>query len=156
MAETNSGIKIIAKNKKAHFNYTVEESYECGVVLVGTEVKSVKEGQISFPDAFAEIRSGEVWMKNVHIADNPFASLWGHDPDRPKKLLLHKNEIKRLTRKVDEKGMTLVPLEFYLKKGRLKVQLGVCKGKKQFDKRDTVRGRDLDREMQRELKTRNR
>ena len=89
------GIKVIAQNKKARFNYSVEESYECGVALEGTEVKSVKAGNISFPDAFAEIINGEVWVRNFHISEYPFSSIFNHDPDRKKKLLLHKEEIKR-------------------------------------------------------------
>jgi SsrA-binding protein len=147
-----SGIKRIAQNKKAHFNYSIEESLECGLALQGTEVKSVKAGNISFPDAFAEITRGEVWVKGFHISEYPFSSIFNHDPDRPKKLLLHKMEIKRLARKVDEKGMTLIPLEFYLKDGRVKVLLGICKGKKQYDKRADIRERDVARDMQREFR----
>jgi SsrA-binding protein len=147
-----AGIKRIAQNKKAHFNYSIEESLECGLALQGTEVKSVKAGTISFPDAFAEITGGEVWVKGFHISEYPFSSIFNHDPDRPKKLLLHKMEIKRLSRKVDEKGMTLIPLEFYLKDGRVKVLLGVCKGKKQYDKRADIRERDMTRDMQREFR----
>ena len=149
-------IKIIAKNKKAHFNYTIEESVECGLVLQGTEIKSVREGRISFPDAFAEVIKNEVWLKNVHIAEYVYSSIFNHDPDRPKKLLLHKDEIKRLNRKVEEKGYTLIPLEFYLKNGRIKIRLGICKGKKQFDKRADIKERDIKRDMQRELHLKNR
>ncbi len=149
-------IKIIAKNKKAHFNYTIEESVECGLVLQGTEIKSVREGRISFPDAFAEVIKNEVWLKNVHIAEYVYSSIFNHDPDRPKKLLLHKDEIKRLSRKVEEKGYTLIPLEFYLKNGRIKIRLGICKGKKQFDKRADIKERDIKRDMQRELHLKNR
>lgn len=149
-------IKIIAKNKKAHFNYTIEESVECGLVLQGTEIKSVQEGRISFPDAFAEVIKNEVWLKNVHIAEYVYSSIFNHDPDRPKKLLLHKDEIKRLSRKVEEKGYTLIPLEFYLKNGRIKIRLGICKGKKQFDKRADIKERDIKRDMQRELHLKNR
>ena len=143
--------KIIADNKKARFDYFVEESYECGLELVGTEVKSVKNGNISFPDAFAEIINNEVWLKNFHISEYVYSSIFNHNPDRPKKLLLHKEEIKRLTRKVEEKGFTLIPLNFYLVKGRVKVTLGVCKGKKQFDKRASIKDRDIKRELQREF-----
>lgn len=149
-------IKIIAKNKKAHFNYTIEESVECGLVLQGTEIKSVREGRISFPDAFAEVIKNEVWLKNVHIAEYVYSSIFNHDPDRPKKLLLHKDEIKRLSRKVEEKGYTLIPLEFYLKNGRIKIRLGICKGKKQFDKRADIKERDIKRDIQRELHLKNR
>jgi SsrA-binding protein len=149
MAES---VKMIAQNKKARFNYSVEESVECGIALEGTEVKSVKAGNISFPDAFAEIIHGEVWVRAFHISEYAFSSIFNHDPDRPKKLLLHKDEIKRLQRKVDEKGYTLIPLDFYLKKGRVKVNLGVCKGKKMFDKRAGIKERDVNRDLQREFR----
>ena len=143
--------KIIAENRKARFDYFIEDTYECGIVLEGTEVKSVKNGNISFPDAFAEITNGEVWVKNFHISEYSFSSIFNHDPDRPKKLLLHAEEIKRLTRRVDEKGCTLIPLDFYLKDGRVKVTLGVCKGKKLFDKRAAIKDRDVKRDIQREF-----
>lgn len=143
--------KIIAENRKARFDYFVEESYECGLELVGTEVKSVKNGNVSFPDAFAEIINNEVFLKNFHISEYVYSSIFNHDPDRPKKLLLHKEEIKRLIRKVEEKGFTLIPLNFYLVKGRVKVTLGVCKGKKQFDKRASIKDRDVQRDIQREF-----
>lgn len=149
MAES---VKIIAQNKKARFDYFVEEKYECGIELEGTEVKSVKNGNLSFPDSFAEIINSEVWMRNFHISEYKFSSVFNHDPDRKKKLLLHKEEIKRLQRKIDEKGFTLIPLDVYLKKGRVKITLGVCKGKKQFDKRETIKQRDLDREMSRDFR----
>ena len=146
------GIKLIAENRKARFDYTIDDSIECGVVLQGTEVKSVKEGKISFPDSFAEIVKDEVWLKNFHISEYVYSSIFNHNPDRPKKLLLHREQIKRLERKVEEKGYTLIPLSFYLKNGRLKVSLGICKGKKQFDKRNTIKDRDNQREMQREFR----
>ena len=143
--------KIIAENRKARFDYFIEDTYECGIVLEGTEVKSVKNGNISFPDAFAEITNGEVWVKNFHISEYSFSSIFNHDPDRPKKLLVHAEEIKRLTRRVDEKGCTLIPLDFYLKDGRVKVTLGVCKGKKMYDKRAAIKDRDVQRDIQREF-----
>ncbi len=145
------GRKIIAENRKARFDYFIEDTYECGIVLEGTEVKSVKNGNISFPDAFAEINNGEVWVKNFHISEYSFSSIFNHDPDRPKKLLLHADEIKRITRRVEEKGCTLIPLDFYLKDGRVKVTLGVCKGKKQYDKRAAIKDRDVQRDIQREF-----
>jgi len=145
----------IAQNRKARFNYSIEDSIECGIVLEGTEVKSFRAGNVSFPDAFAEIRNGEVWIMGLHIAPYVFSSIFNHDPDRPKKLLLHKDEIKRLVRKVDEKGFTLIPLDFYLKHGRVKVNLGICKGKKLFDKRAGIRDRDLQRDLQREFRKKN-
>ncbi|MEE0999488.1 MAG: SsrA-binding protein SmpB [Treponemataceae bacterium] len=148
----SEGTKLIAQNKKARFNYSIEDTYECGIELQGTEVKSFKNGNISFPDAFAEIIKNEVWVKNLHISEYTFSSIFNHNPDRPKKLLLHKEEIKRLDRKVQEKGFTLIPLDFYLKNGRVKVKLGVCKGKKQFDKRSDIKERDIKRDLQREFR----
>ena len=146
--------KVIAENRKAGFDYFIEDRYECGIALEGTEVKSVKNGNISFPDSFAEIINGEVWVKNFHISEYSFSSVFNHNPDRPKKLLLHREEIKKLTRKVEEKGYTLIPLNFYLKDGLVKMTLGVCKGKKQFDKRATIKDRDVQREIQREFSNR--
>lgn len=146
-----SDTKLIAENRKARFDYFIEETYECGIVLEGTEVKSVKNGNISFPDAFAEIQNNEVWIKNLHISEYSFSSIFNHNPDRPKKLLLHSEEIKKLIRKVDEKGYTLIPISIYLKDGRVKLSLGVCKGKKQYDKRDTIKNRDVERDIQREF-----
>lgn len=147
-----SAIKLIAKNRAAFFNYTIEEKYEAGIALVGTEVKSVRDGRISFPDSWAEIVSGEVWLNQLHISENPFSSCFNHDPGRKKKLLLHREEIKRLTRKVDEKGWTLVPLSFYFKNGKVKVELGVCKGKKTYDKRADIKEKDVKRDTEREFR----
>ena len=152
--ETMADIKIIAENRKARFDYFIEDTYECGIELQGTEVKSVKNGNISFPDAFAEIVNGQVWIKNFHISEYSYSSVFNHNPDRPKKLLLHKEEIKKLTRKIETKGYTLIPISFYLKKGLVKVSLGVCKGKKQYDKRATIKDRDVKRDLQREFSKR--
>ena len=149
----DEGKKIIARNKKAFFDYSVESTIECGVVLCGSEVKSVRDGKISFVDAFAEIIKEEVFIKNFFIAEYVYSSIFNHKPDRVRKLLLHKAEIRRLDRRVREKGFTLVPLEFYLKGGRLKILLGLCKGKKMFDKRATIKERDIKRDIQREVKT---
>jgi SsrA-binding protein len=148
----SENVKIIAVNRKARHDYSVDDSYECGLELLGTEVKSFRDGKISFPDAWAELINGEVWLRSLRIAENPFSSIFNHDPDRKKKLLLHRDEIKRLNRKVEEKGYTLIPLSFYFKKGRVKVELGVCKGKKAFDKRADIRERDVKRDMQREFR----
>lgn len=145
----------IAQNRKARFNYSIDDSIECGIVLEGTEVKSFKAGNVSFPDAFAEIRNGEVFIMGLHITPYVYSSIFNHDPDRPKKLLLHRDEIKKLIRKVEEKGFTLIPLDFYLKNGRVKVNLGICKGKKLFDKRSDIRDRDLKRDLQREFRKKN-
>ena len=145
------GKKVISENRKARFDYFIEDSYECGIQLEGTEVKSVKNGSISYPDGFAEVVNNEVFLKNFHISEYSFSSIFNHNPDRPKKLLLHKEEIKKINRKVEEKGYTLIPLDVYLKDGRVKVTLGVCKGKKQYDKRETIKNRDINREIQREI-----
>jgi SsrA-binding protein len=146
------GIKIIAVNRKARFDYEIDDRYECGIELVGTEVKSFRDGKISFPDAWAEVIGGEVWLRSLRVAENPFSSVFNHDPDRKKKLLLHRAEIKRIARRVDEKGYTLIPLSFYFKNSRVKVELGLCKGKKTYDKRADIRDRDLKREISREFR----
>ena len=146
------GLKIIAKNRKARYDYSVDDSYECGIELLGSEVKSFRDGKVSFPDAWAEVVNGEVWLRSLRIAENPFSSIFNHDPDRKKRLLLHKDEIKRLARKTEDKGYTLIPLSFYFKKGRVKVELGLCKGKKVYDKRADIRERDLKREVSREFR----
>jgi len=145
-------VKIIAQNRRARFDYEVEESFECGIALQGTEVKSIKGGRVSFGDAFAEIKGQEVWLSNFHIAEYAHASAFSHDPDRPKKLLLHHQEIKRIDRRVREKGYTLIPLSIYLKHGLLKLELGLCRGKKAYDKRADIKARDLDREIRREFR----
>ena len=155
------GVKIIAQNRKARYDYSVDETYECGIELLGTEVKSFRDGKISFPDAWAEIVpwlsntvviDGEVWLHSLVVAENPFSSIFNHEPDRKKRLLLHKEEIKRINRKVEEKGYTLIPLSFYFKKSKVKVELGLCKGKKAFDKRAGIREKDLKREIAREFR----
>jgi SsrA-binding protein len=146
------GVKVLAVNRRARYDYSVDESFECGISLLGSEVKSIKDGKLSFPDAFAEVRGGEVWMRNFHIAEYVFSSAaFQHDPDRQKKLLLHAQEIKRIDRRVREKGYTLIPLAVYLKRGLIKVELGLCKGKKLYDKRADTKEKDLDRDMRRDL-----
>ena len=148
----SEGIKIIAVNRKARFDYSIDERYECGLELFGTEVKSFRDGRISFPDAWAEVINREVWLHSLSVAENPFSSIFNHDPNRKKKLLLNRDEIKKSTRKTEEKGYTLIPLSFYFKKGRVKVELGLCKGKKQYDKRADIREKDLKRDVERESK----
>ena len=147
----SEGRKVISENRKARFDYFIEDSYECGVALEGTEVKSVKNGNISYPDGFAEVVNGEIFLKNFHISEYAFSSIFNHNPDRPKKLLLHREEIKKISRKIDQKGYTLIPLDVYLKDGRVKISLGICKGKKQFDKRESIKNRDINRDIQREF-----
>jgi SsrA-binding protein len=148
----SEGVKVIAVNRRARHNYSVDDTYECGIELLGTEVKSVRDGKISFPDAWAEVIDREIWLRSFSIAENPFSSIFNHDPDRKKKLLLHRDEIKRITRKVEEKGFTLIPLSFYFKKGRVKVELGLCKGKKDYDKRSDIKERDVKRDISRDFR----
>ena len=150
----SEGVKIIAQNRKARHDYTIDDSYECGIELLGTEVKSFRDGKISFPDAWAEVIDGEIWLRSLNVAENPFSSVFNHDPDRKKRLLLHKEEIKRIHRKVEEKGYTLIPLVFYFKRGRVKVELGLCKGKKAYDKRADIREKDQKRDIAREFRHR--
>jgi SsrA-binding protein len=147
-----TGIKIIAQNRKARFDYAVEETLECGIVLLGSEVKSLRLGKVSFPDGFAIFEKGELWLRNVHIAEYAWSSIFNHDPDRPRKLLAHAHELKRLDRRVREKGYTLIPLNMHFKNGRVKVELGLCKGRKQADKREVIKERDVKREIQREFR----
>jgi SsrA-binding protein len=152
MARTESAGKILAVNKKARFNFSVSESLECGIVLKGTEVKSMKEGRFSFADSYATIENGELWLVDFHITPYAFGNRVNHDPLRRRKLLVHKKEIKRLKRAADEKGLTLVPLKFQLKRGLVKCELGIARGKKLYDKREDIRRRDQKREMEREFR----
>ena len=148
------GKKILADNRKARFNYLVLDSLECGIALQGTEVKSMRAGKFSFTDAYARIRNGELWLVGFHITPYEYGNIFNHDPIRERRLLAHKDEIKRLQRKVDEKGLTLVPLKFYLKGGIVKLELGVCQGKKLHDKRQSIKERDDKRSADREFKQR--
>jgi len=143
---------VLGENRKARFNYTVSENLECGIALKGTEVKSFKAGKFSFPDAFVEIRNSELYIKNLHVTPYDFGNIHNHTPDRVRKLLAHRMEIKKLERKVSEKGFTLIPLKFYLKNGRVKIDLGVCKGKKMYDKRATIKEKDIRRDSERDFR----
>ncbi|MEW5909676.1 MAG: SsrA-binding protein SmpB [Thermodesulfobacteriota bacterium] len=145
----SSSIKIIAENRKARFNYFIEDEYEAGLVLKGTEVKSLRLGRANLKDSYAVIKRGEVYVNQMHISPYPFAHYGNHDPLRPRKLLLHKAEIKRLYGKVNEKGFTLIPLKLYFKDGKAKISVALAKGKHLFDKRETIRRRDQKREMER-------
>ncbi len=152
MAKSHGGIKILAVNKKARFNFTIDESFECGMVLVGTEVKSIKDGRFSFADAYALVENDELFLIDFHVTQYVYGNRVNHEPLRRRKLLVHRKEIKRLRRIVDEKGLTLVPLKVYLKRGMIKCELGIAKGKKLFDKRDDIRKRDQKRELEREFR----
>jgi SsrA-binding protein len=144
--------KEISFNKKAQFNYFIEDKLECGIELFGTEVKSVKLGKLAYTDAYVKVENDELWLVGLHITPYAFGNIHNHDPDRERKLLAHKQEIKRLRRKIMEKGLTLVPLRFYLIKGLVKVEIAICKGKKLVDKRDVIKQRDLKREAEREFR----
>ena len=146
------GIKIIAQNKKAFHDYFVEERVECGVVLFGTEVKSIRLGRVNLKESWAQVRRGEVWVEGMHISPYEQGNIFNRDPLRGKKLLLHKAEIRKLDAFVMRQGYTLVPLELYLKEGRVKMELGVCRGKQLHDKRDAMAKRDSDREIRRALR----
>lgn len=137
------------KNKKANFDYFIEETIECGIELKGTEIKSLRNGSGDLKDTFALIRNGEVFLHNMYIAKYEEGNIFNHDERRTRKLLLHKSEIKKIKEKVDREGYSLVPLKAYLVKNKVKVLLGIGKGKKLYDKRETIKERDLKREAQR-------
>ncbi|MDF2505402.1 SsrA-binding protein SmpB [Clostridium sp.] len=154
MAKKNSTNKSLAENRKARHDYFIEESMECGVELVGTEVKSIRLGKANLKDSYAEIVNGEVFMCNVHISPYEQGNIFNRDPLRKRKLLLHKDEIRKLDAYTSQKGYTLVPLSLYLKNGRVKVQLSVGRGKKDYDKRDVMLEKAAKREIDRQMKDR--
>ncbi len=142
-----AGHKVVATNRKARYNYEILDTYEAGMVLVGSEVKSMRAGSMALKDSYATIRDGEVWLENAHIAPYSFAEHGGHDPERPRKLLLHRREIDRLYGRIREEGLTLVPLQVYFKEGKAKVELGLARGKRPHDKRRAI----VERQQQREI-----
>ena len=152
--KTDSGEKLIASNKKAFHNYLVLDKLEAGIALFGTEVKSSREGRINLKDSYAAIKGGEAFLLNCHISPYSHGNRENHDPTRTRKLLLHRNEIRKLIGKTQEKGLTLVPLRAYLKRGRIKIELGVARGKKQYDKRETERRKEAERETRAAVKMR--
>lgn len=148
--------RVIADNRKALYDYAVLETFEAGVVLLGTEVKSIREGSVNLRDSYARLDNGEVWLLNLHIGPYSHSGYASHEDRRQRKLLLHKAEIRKLTGKVAEKGLTLVPLRMYFKDGRIKLALALAKGKHLHDKRETIRRREIDRETRAAVKSRNR
>lgn len=152
MKAQSEGVKVVATNRKARHDYFIEDTIEAGIVLTGTEIKSVRAGRANLQDSFALIRNGEMWLVGAHISPYVHGNRENHDPTRDRKLLLHRREIDRLAGKVQERGYTLVPLRVYLRDGRAKVELGLAKGKRQYDKRETIAKRDSDREMRRAVK----
>lgn len=141
------GIKIINNNSKAHFNYFLEDFVECGIELKGSEIKSIRKSGASLVDSYVIIRNEEAFILNMHIAPYEQGNIFNHDPNRTRKLLLHKKEIRKMEQKAAEKAMTIVPTKIYLKKGKLKVEIALGKGKKLFDKRETIKKRDDERMM---------
>ncbi len=149
------GTKSVAQNRKAFHDYFVEERYECGLALFGTEVKSMRQGRVNLKESWARIKDGEIWVEGMHISPYEQGNIFNRDPMRPKKLLMHKQEIRKLDSLVARQGYTLIPLEVYLRDGRMKLQLGLCKGKAEHDKRDTIAKRDADRDIRRAIRENN-
>lgn len=150
----DEGRKVVAVNRKARHDYIIEESYEAGIVLTGTEIKSIRAGKINLQDSFARVEGGEVWVQNVHISPYEAGNRYNVEPRRPRKLLLHRREISRLLGKVQQKGLTLIPLSVYLKGGRAKVEVGLARGKRDYDRREDIARRTAERDVQREMSER--
>jgi SsrA-binding protein len=152
--QPSSDEKLVCVNRQARHNYFIDETYEAGLVLLGSEVKSLRDGKANLVDSYAQIRRGEAFLINAHISPYAGANQFNHEPTRTRKLLLHAREIERLTGKTKERGLTLIPLKLYFKDGRAKVELGLARGKKLYDKRDTLRRKVAEREVERSLKSR--
>jgi SsrA-binding protein len=146
--------KTIATNRRARFDYEMVDTFEAGMVLLGSEVKSLRAGKADLKDAYGAVRDGELWLYSLRISPYEFARDGGHDPERPRKLLVHRHEIERIGSILAEKGLTLIPTRLYFKDGKVKVEMGLAKGKAQRDKRETIRRRQADREMQRAMRHR--
>ena len=147
------GIKVVARNRKASHDYHLEDRFDAGLVLMGSEIKSIRANRVNLTDGFVQDQDGELWLLNVHISPYEQASIFGHsDPMRPRKLLLHKREIAEIVSRIRERGYTIVPTMIYLQRGRAKVEIAVAKGKRLYDKRDAIGKRDAEREIRRALK----
>ena len=155
-SEREAAQRLIAENRKARHDYHILETWEAGVVLLGTEVKAIREGRVNLRDSYARADRGEVWLMNVHVSPYSHTGYAHHEEKRQRKLLMHAHEIRKIIGRVAEKGLTLVPLEMYFKKGRVKVLLGLAKGKQAHDKRETIRRREVDRETRAAVKERSR
>ena len=149
-----AGIKVIATNRKAGRDFHLEDRHEAGLVLMGTEIKSIRAGRVNLSDGYVQPRDGELWLVNVHVAPYDPAGRYGHEPLRPRKLLLHRREIERLASRVRERGYTIVPTRLYLKGGRAKVEIALARGKRKYDKRQAIAKRDAQRDIDRALKER--
>lgn len=152
MAKERTGTRAVAQNRKAYHDYSVLEKYEAGVSLAGTEVKSVRAGNVNLKDSWCEVRDGELMLRNVHISPYEKGNIFNREPRRDRRLLMHRREIIRLYSKVRQEGLTLVPLSMYFKNGYIKVEIGLCKGKKIYDKRESEARRDAERSIQRTMK----
>jgi SsrA-binding protein len=144
--------RVIADNRKARHNYTVLDSLECGIVLVGSEVKSLRVGGLSLDEAYGRVEKDEIWLFGMNIAEYPYSHALNHEPKRRRKLLMHRREMRKFAGQAFEKGLTLVPLKMYFKEGRAKVLLGICRGKQKHDKRESIKERDTKREMSRAMR----
>lgn len=149
--EQTGGIKIVAKNRKAYHDYHILDTFEAGIALTGSEIKSIRAGQVNLRDGYASIQEGETWLMNTHIAPYHQANRENHEPRRTRKLLLHRREINRLTGKLQEKGLTLIPLKLYLRNNKAKVELGLGQGKKQYDKRASLKEKESSRQIARSV-----
>ena len=147
-------VKTVATNRKAYHNYHIGESYEAGIALTGSEIKSIRGGRVSLGDGYVKAENGEMWLYNVHIARYDASSYMGHEPTRPRKLLLHKKEIKNLTAQIAEKGLTIIPTKLYIKGHIAKVEVALARGKKLYDKREAITRREIERELARTTKSR--
>jgi SsrA-binding protein len=154
--EREKAQRVVADNRKAFHDYHVLETWEAGLVLLGTEIKAIREGRVNLRDSYARVENGEVWLANVHISPYSHSGYSSHEERRQRKVLMHKHEINKLTGLVREKGLTLVPLQLYFKNGRLKASLALVKGKQAHDKRETIRRREVDRETRAAVKARSR
>lgn len=154
MAKKQTGEKIIAQNKTARINYFIEDTMEAGISLLGTEVKAMREGKVNLKDSYAMVEDGEVFVHDMHVSPYSHGNRMNHDPLRKRKLLLHGREIKRLYGKSRERGLALIPLKLYFKNGRVKLELGIGKGKKLYDKREDIKGQAARREIERGMRTR--
>jgi SsrA-binding protein len=150
----DSGRKMISVNRRARFDYEIDDVYEAGMVLRGTEVKSLREGRVSLKDAYGDVQNGEVYLLNAHIDPYEQGNRNNHDPERPRKLLLHKQEIRRLIGKTKERGLTLIPTRMYFTRGKVKIEIGLAKGKRNYDKRQDLKRQDAQRDIQRALRER--
>lgn len=151
----SEGVKVVARNRKARHDYEILETVEAGLVLMGSEIKSIRAGRVNIAEGYVQYKNGELWLLNVHIATYDEAGQWGHEPLRPRKLLLHRKQIAQFYNRTRERGFTIIPLEIHLRDGRAKIELGLGRGKKKYDKRETLRKEDAKRQVERVLRGRN-